>query len=78
MLMIMKRMIIIVIRDQVIPFKGRNPFQYIRELKQLRQRRQQERHKFAYLTMKNNSFARFARTFFILKLFADVLVLSTT
>ena len=30
----------------------------IRELKQSRRRRQQERHKFAYLTMKNNSFAR--------------------
>ena len=25
---------------------------------------QQERHKFAYLTMKNNSFTRFARVFF--------------
>ena len=29
-------------------------------------RRQQERHKFACLTMKNNSFARFARAFSIL------------
>ena len=28
---------------------------------QPRRRRQQERHKFVYLTMKNNSFARFAR-----------------
>ena len=37
-----------------------------------------ERHKFAYLTMKNNSFARFARAFFIFGNFADVLVLSTT
>ena len=33
------------------------------ELKQPR-RRQQERQKFAYLTMENNNFARFARVFF--------------
>ena len=50
----------------------------IRELKQPRRRRQQERHKFAYLTTKNNSFARFARAFFIFVHFAHVLVLSTT
>ena len=49
-----------------------------RELKQLRRRRQQERHKFAYLTMKNSIFARFARAFFIFWHFEDVLVLSTT
>ena len=49
-----------------------------RELKQPRQRRQQEGHKFAYLTIKNNSFARFARAFFIFSHFADVLVRSTT
>ena len=49
-----------------------------RELKEPRRRRQQERHKFAYLTMKNNSFARFARTFFIFGHLADVLDLSTT
>ena len=49
-----------------------------RELKQPRRRRQQERHKFAYLTKKNNSFARFARAFFIFLHFADVLVLSMT
>ena len=36
-----------------------------RELKQPRRRRQQKPHKFAYLTMKNSSFARFARAFFI-------------
>ena len=35
-------------------------------------------HKFAYLTMKNGSFALFARAFFIFAHFADVLVLSTT
>ena len=35
------------------------------ELKQPRRRRQQERHKFAYLIVKNNSFARFARAVFI-------------
>ena len=37
----------------------------ISELTQPR-RRQQERHKFAYLIVKNNSFARFARAVFIL------------
>ena len=42
-------------------------------------RRQQEGdHKFAYLTMKNNTFARLARAFVIFGHFADVLVLSTT
>ena len=34
-----------------------------RELKQPRQRRQQERHKFTYLTMKNNSFGHCTRIF---------------
>ena len=38
------------------------------ELKQPR-RRQQEPHKFAYLTMKNSIFARFARAFFHLLTF---------
>ena len=37
----------------------------IRELTQPRRRRQQELHKFAYLIMNNNRFARFARAFFI-------------
>ena len=37
----------------------------IRELKQARRGRQQKPHKLAYLTMKNSSFARFARAFFI-------------
>ena len=50
----------------------------VREFKQPRRRRQQERHKFAYLTMKNNTFARFARAFFIFGHLADVLDLSTT
>ena len=45
----------------------------MREFKQPRRRRQQERDKFAYLTMKNNTFARFARAYL-----AVVLVLSTT
>ena len=40
--------------------------------------RQQERHKFAYLIMKNNSLARSARAFFIFEHFTDLLVLSTT
>ena len=50
----------------------------IRELKQPRRRRQQKPYKFAYLTMKNSIFARFARAFFIFWHFEDVLVLSTT
>ena len=47
-----------------------------RKLKQ--PQRQQKPHKFAYLTMKNSIFARFARAFFIFWHFKDVLVLSTT
>jgi len=35
-----------------------------RELKQPRRQRQQKPDKFAYLTMKNRIFARFARAFF--------------
>ena len=50
----------------------------IREFTQPRRHRQQECHKFAYLTVKNNRFARFARAFFIFGHSADVLVLSTT
>ena len=50
----------------------------IRELTQPGRRRQQKPHKFAYLTMKNSIFARFARAFFIFWHFVDVLVLSTT
>ena len=49
-----------------------------RELKQPRRRRQQKPHKFAYLTMKNSIFARFARAYFNFWHFVDVLVLSTT
>ena len=36
-----------------------------RELKQPRRQRQQKPHKFAYLTMENSIFARFARAYFI-------------
>ena len=54
------------------------PWCHNRELKQPRRRRQQKLHKFAYLTMKNSIFARFARAFFIFWHPADVLVLSTT
>ena len=51
----------------------------IKQLGQPRRQRQQERHKYAYLTMKNSSsFARFARAFFIFVHFGAVLVLSTT
>ena len=50
----------------------------IRELKKPQRRLQQKSHKFAYLTMKNSIFARFARAFFIFCHFEDVLVLSTT
>ena len=49
-----------------------------RELKQPRRRRQQKPHKFAYLTMKDIIFPRFARAVFIFWHFVDVLVLSTT
>ena len=49
-----------------------------RELKQPRRRRQQNPHKFAYLTIENSIFARFARAYFIFWHFEDVLVLSTT
>ena len=49
----------------------------IRELTQPRRGRQQGRHKFAYLIVKNNSCARFARAVFFWH-FADVLVLSAT
>ena len=37
----------------------------IRELKQPRRRRQQKPHKFAYLTIENSIFVRFARAYFI-------------
>ena len=50
----------------------------IRELKKPRRRRQQKPHKFAYLTIKNSIFARFARAFLIFWHFEDLLVLSTT
>ena len=50
----------------------------IRELKQPPQRQQKKPHKFAYLTMKNTIFARFAPAFFIFWHFEDILVLSTT
>ena len=49
-----------------------------REFTQPRRQRRQERHKFAYLTVKNNRFSRFARAFFIFGHSADDLVLSTT
>ena len=49
-----------------------------RDLKQPRRRRQQKPDKFAYLTIKNSIFARFARAFFSFWHFEDVLVLSTT
>ena len=55
-----------------------NVFVAIRELKQPRRRRQQKPDKFAYLTMKNRIFARFARAFFSFWHFEDVLVFSTT
>ena len=50
-------------------------FAIIGSLRNHERRRQQERHKFVYLTVKNN---RFARAFFIFGHSADVLVLSTT
>ena len=56
----------------------RHFYRNIRELKQPRRQRQQKPHKFAYLTMENSIFARFARAYFIFWHFEDVLVLSTT
>ena len=47
-------------------------------LKQPRRRRRQERHKFGYFTIKNISFACFARAIFICVDFTAVFVLSTT
>ena len=47
-------------------------------VKQSRRRQQQKPHKFAYLTIKNSIFARFARAVFIFWHFEDVLVLSAT
>ena len=49
-----------------------------RELKQPRRQWQQKLYKFAYLTMKNSIFARFARAFSFFWHFEDVVVLSTT
>ena len=46
-------------------FKSARPNSNNRELKLPRRRRQQNPHKFAYLTMENSIFARFARAFFI-------------
>ena len=41
---------------------NRSLFEYIGKLKQRRRRQQQERHEFAYFTMKNSSFACSTRT----------------
>ena len=49
----------------------------IRELKQRQRRRQQQRHKFAYLVGKNNSFARSARAFFTFVYFFAVVSKTT-
>ena len=57
---------------------GRRAAEVNRELKHSRPRRQQKPHKFAYLTMKNSIFARFARAFFIFWHFEVVLVPSAT
>ena len=50
----------------------------IRELKQRQRRRQRERHEFAYLVGKNNSFARPARAFFTFVHFVAVVSKTTT
>ena len=52
--------------------------QGIRELKQRQRRRQRERHEFAYLVGKNNSFARPARAFFTFVHFFAVVSQTTT
>jgi len=61
----------------VLPYVYGSSLQCIRELKQPRRRQQQKPHKFAYLTMKNSNFARFAHAFFFFWHFEDVLVFST-
>ena len=45
--------------------RERLPRDLIREPTQPQRRRQQEPHKFSYLVVKNNNFARFARAVFI-------------
>ena len=54
------------------------PHLAIRELKQRQRRRQRERHEFAYLVGKNNSFARPARAFFTFVHFVAVVSKTTT
>ena len=53
-------------------------FHVVRELKQRQRRRQRERHEFAYLVAKNNSFARPARAFFTFVHFVAVVSKTTT
>ena len=53
----------VVVQQQIELLEGK--IVMFREFKQLLRWRQQERHKFPYLTMKSYSFARFARAFFI-------------
>ena len=72
--MLLSRAAILVMESQ----KGFTGEDDIRELRQPQRRRQQECHKFVHLTMKNDTFARFARAFFIFREFADVRVLSAT
>ena len=62
-------------KEQLIPLRN---FASLGSLSDKDNHRRWERHKFAYLTMKNGSFARFARTVFIFVHFIAVLVLSTT
>ena len=64
--------------QKALTFRTGTGHNVTKELKQPRRRRQQEGHKFAYLTMKNNSFARLAGAFLIFVHFVDVLVLSAT
>ena len=61
----------------VLPYVHGWSLQCISEIKQPRRRRQQKPHKFAYLTMKNGIFARYAHAFFFFWHFEDVLVFST-
>ena len=51
-------------RHGLTPYASKRFDKAIREFKQPRERRQRERHKFACLTMKNGSFAPFARASF--------------
>ena len=52
-------------QEPMVALNSKGSLSLIRELTQPRRQRQHGRHKFAYLIVKNNSCARFARAVFI-------------